>query len=161
MDYTTSLPFGGSNEAALRLAESALTGVGFQITRRTARSVEMAGPGMNNNRQSPLVGASQIHLECKPGELTLEANLGGVKRMTRFVTLFPIGLVLCLGVVLSVVFGFLFGPGTWITAVAGAGGANAAVWLLLGPLIARGIRGRTIKALDSLLANMVAVGTNA
>ena len=77
------------------------------------------------------------------------------------VTLFPIGLVLCLGVILSLVFGVLFGPEIWVAAVTAALGGNAALWLLLGPLMARWIRARTNRALDTLLANMVSVGESA
>jgi hypothetical protein len=161
MQYASSLPFRGDTEKAFRLAESALTAIGFRFTERTAGSVELVGPGMNSTRQSALAGASRIHLRGGRGELAVEADLGGVARMSRFVTLFPIGLALGLGVVLSVVFGALFGPGAWIVAVAAAVAGNAVLWLLLGPLLARGIRARTGRALDTLLANMVSVGESA
>jgi hypothetical protein len=161
MQYAVSLPFSGNTDRAFRLAESALTAIGFRLTERTAGSLELVGPGMNSTRQSALVGASRIHLVRGPGELAVEADLGGVARMSRFVTLFPIGLVLGLGVVLSAVFSVLFGPGGWIAAVAAATGGNAVVWLLLGPLMARAIRSRTCRGLDALLANMVTVGESA
>lgn len=161
MRYAASLPFHGDTDKAFHLAESALTAIGFRITERTAGSVEMVGPGMNSTRQSALMGASRVHIFGGRGELTIEADLGGVERMSRFVTLFPIGLVLCLGTLLSAVFGALFGPGIWIVAVAAAMGGNAVLWLLLGPLMARGIRTRTDRALETLLANMVAVSESA
>lgn len=161
MQYTASVPFRGDTESAFRLAESALTGIGFQFTERTAGSMELVGPVMNSARQSALVGASRIHIRSGRDELAVEADLGGVERMSRFVTLFPIVLVLVLGVILSLVFSVLFGQGIWITGVAGAAGANAVLWLLLGPLMARGIRSRTDRALDALLANMVVVGESA
>lgn len=159
MQYTASVPFNGDTNKAFSLAESALTGIGFRITERTAGSVELAGPGMNNTRQSPLVGASRIHIAYRRGELALEADLGGVAWMTRFVQLFPLGLCLFLAVLFSVVFGTLFGPDEiWILPVAGTVGGIALFWLVLGPWMARGIRARTCRALDTLLANMVAVG---
>lgn len=158
MKYAASLPFRGDVDKAFGLAESALTALGFRLTERTPASIEMVGPGMNSSRQSALVGASRIRISGSRSELALEADLGGVARMSRFVMLFPIGLVLCLGVVLCVVFSALLGPGNWIFAVAGAAGGNAVLWLLLGPLVARGIRARTCSGLDSLLANMVVVG---
>jgi hypothetical protein len=158
MQYTASLPFDGNVSQAFGLAEAALSGLGFRITQRTAAELELTGPGMNSNRQSPLVGASRIHLRGGHRELVLEAELGGVQRMQRFVMLFPIGLVSFLGVVLTVVFWATQGPGLWLAPVAAATGGNAALWLLLGPLMARSIRSRTCRALDALLANMVAVG---
>ena len=81
----------------------------------------------------------------------------GVARMRRFVTLFPVGLVLGLGAVLSVLFSVVLSPGMGVVAVAAVVGGNAALWLVLGPLLARWIRARTCRGLDALLANMVAV----
>ena len=161
MQYSASLPFRGNADKAFGLAESALTALGFRLTERTPGSVELVGPGMNSTRQSALVGASRIRISGGRSELAVEADLGGVEWMSRFVTLFPIGLVLGLGVVLSVVFSAVFGPGIWIFAVAGAVGGNALLWLVLGPMMARGIRARTNRALDTLLANMIVVGESA
>jgi hypothetical protein len=158
MQYTASLPFRGDTDKAFRLAESALTAIGFRLTERTPGSVELVGPGMNSTRESALVGASRIRLVGGRGELAVEADLGGVVRMSRFVTLFPIGLVLLVGVVSSAVRGAQSGPGNWIVGVAAWVGGNAVLWLLLGPLMARWIRARTCRGLDALLANMVAVG---
>lgn len=158
IEYAASLPFRGDTAKAFALAEAALTALGFRFTDRTASSVELAGPGMNSSRESGLTGASRIRISGGRGELAVEADLGGVAWMARFVKLFPIGLVLCLGIVLSVVFSVVFGPGVWIVAVAAAVVGNAVLWLVLGPLMARGFRARTDRALDTLLANMVAVG---
>ena len=158
MQYVASLPFHGDTGEAFRLAESALTALGFRITERTASSVALVGPGMNSSRESGLTGASRIRISVGRGELTLEADLGGVARLGRFVTLFPLGLCLFLAVVLSAVFSVLFGPGSWMVAVAVTLGGIAIVWLVLGPLMARSFRARTVRALDALLANMVKVG---
>jgi hypothetical protein len=161
MKYAASLPFRGDTGKAFGLAESALTAIGFRLTERTAGSVELVGPGMNNSRESALVGASRIRIVGGSGELAVEADLGGVERMARFVTLFPPGLCLALGVLLSVVFSAIHGPGAWVIAVAAATAGAALPWLLLGPWMARRIRARTCRGLDALLANMVVVGESA
>ena len=158
MQYVASLPFRGDASEAFRLAEAALTAIGFRFTERTAAALEMVGPGMNNSRESALLGATRIRVSNGNSELACEADLGGVKWLSRFVTVFPIALVLGLGLVLTIVFSLIQGPGMWILAVAGAVGLNALMWLVIGPLMARGFRSRTDRALDSLLANMVAVG---
>ena len=149
MQFAASVPFHGDTDKALRLAESALTAIGFRITARTTESVDLVGPGMSSTRQGDLVGASRIHLLSSRGELAVEADLGGVVGMSRFVKVFPIALVLFLGIVLSVVFSSLFGLGTWIVAVGAVVGGNAALWLLLGRLMARGFRARTCRGLAS------------
>ena len=158
MQYAVSRPFSGDTDKAFSLAESALTAISFRLTERTAGSVELVGPGMNSTRETALAGASRIHISSRRGELALEADLGGVARMSRFVKLFPLGLCLFLAVLFSVVFGTLFEPGPWIFIVAGVLGGNALLWFFLGPWMARSIRARTCRGLDTLLANMVAVG---
>lgn len=161
MQYTVSLPFRGDTDKAFHLAEAALTASGFRFGDRTAGSVEMIGPGMNSTRQSALAGVSRLHILKSHDKLSIEADLGGVAQMSRFVTLFPVSLVLCLGVVLSIVFGVLIGPGLWLAVVAAVVSVNAVLWLVLGPMIARKIRARTESALDTLLANMVVAGESA
>ena len=161
MQYAATQPFQGDTDKAFRLAESALTALGFRFTERTTTSIELAGPGMNSSRESGLMGATRIRISGGHGELAVEADLGGVARLSRFVTLFRPGLCLILAVVLSGVFAGVFGPGLWLVAVAGATGANAILWLMLGPWMARGFRRRTDRALDTLLANMVTVGESA
>jgi hypothetical protein len=158
MDFSAKQRFSGNLDKAFTLAESALTAIGFRITERSDSTLELVGPGMNSSRDSALVGASRIQMRGDRHELSLEAELGGVARMTRFVTFFPPALLFGLGLLLSIVFSVLFGPGLWILAVFAAVGGNALVWMLLGPLIARSMQARTRKGLESLLANMVTVG---
>lgn len=158
MRYTASAPFTGEADKALRLAESSLASVGFQLTARTKASLEAVGPGMNNSRESALVGASHIVINHGRGELTLDAELGGAERLGRFARLFPLGLVAALAVVLSIVFLLVFGPGLWVISVVAAAVLFAVPWLLVGPLIAGSIHRRTCRGLDAFLASMVVAG---
>src|SRR5687767_16040666 len=104
MHHSATLPFHGDSSQALNLAIAALTSIGFRLSEHTPESLDMTGPGMNNTRASALTGASRIQFRAGAGELSLDAELGGVQRMVRFVTWFPPLLCLFLGVVLSVVF---------------------------------------------------------
>ncbi len=152
MQYASSLPFSGNVDHAFRLAESALVALGFRIAERTPTSLRLAGPGMNSTRESALVGASQIQVHGTRGELTLNADLGGVERMARFVILFPLGL----GLALALFFALTFGPaqGAALTAA----GGYILLWMFVGPLMSRYIRARTCRGLDALLASMVTIG---
>ncbi len=105
-----------------------------------------------------MVGGSRIYIRGGRGEIAIEAGLGGVKRMSRFVTLFPLCLCLSLCILYAVMFGVGYGSRASIVPVAASAGGIALLWLLLGPLMARWIRARTCRGLDALLANMVAVG---
>lgn len=158
MQHTAEAAFSGDTGRAFDLAVSALTGIGFRLTERTAHAVELTGPGMTNSRQSPLAGASRIRVSTGGGQLALDADLGGVRRMARFVTIFPIALCLFLGVVFAVVFGVVLNRDGWIIPVVAVVGGNALLWLFLGPVVARGLRVRTCRALDTLLANMATAG---
>ncbi len=140
------------------MAVAPLTALGFRIVDQSDGSLEFVGAGMNSTRQSALLGASRIHLAGGPSELTLEAELGGVARMSRFAALFPLGLCLLLFVVLSAVFGAIFGLGWWVYLVAAVTGGNALLWLVLAPILSRFFKARTCQALDALLNNMAVVG---
>lgn len=158
MQYAATSPFRGDARGAFGLAESSLTALGFRLTGRTADSLEMTGPGMSSSREDGLMGATLVTVTGGRGELGITADLGGVAFLSRFVTYFPPALCLFLAAVLSAVFGVLFGPGLWLAAVAAATGGETLLWLLLGPHLARGFRKRTDRALDALLADMVAAG---
>ena len=160
MHYTAQVPFTGDTAKALDLAAAALTGIGFRMIARDETTLEMAGPPMTSTKQSPLVGSSHILAHRAASELSVEAELGGVQRMSRFVTFFPIGLCLLLCVVFYIVFGLIFEDGAWEIPVLAVTGGNALLWLLLAPIISRHIRARTCRGIDSLLENMTVAGRN-
>src|SRR5947208_2192838 len=92
MVYNASHPFHGDLDKAFDLATTALAAIGFRLDARTTDSVRLTGPGMNSNRQSPLLGASQIDICFHQGQINLAADLGAAERMIRFVRIFPIAL---------------------------------------------------------------------
>ena len=155
MRYETSIGFSGDPDRALDVAVAPLTTLGFRIDARTESELSCTGPGMHSTRQSPLLGASRIHLRGAPGALSVEAELGGVERMAGFIKRFPIGLTVFLTLALSGVFWVMLGPGAWMGAVGAAAAANALVWVILAPLMSRRLKERTCAALDTLLNNMV------
>jgi hypothetical protein len=161
MTYTQTISFDGNTAKAFDLAAAALTSIGFRLTSRDGSSLEMIGPGMTSTRQSTLLGASRIQVIRGGHELSVEAELGGVKRMTRFVTLFPIGLSLFLGVLFFVVFSFVFDHRAWLVPVVAVTGANALLWLFLAPVLARHVHTRTCRGIDALLSNMASAGNTA
>lgn len=165
MQYAASRPFQGNLDKAFDLAVTALTALGFHLNQRTASALQMTGPGMNNNRQSPLVGAAQLDISFHQGQLDLTADLAAAQRLIRFVRIFPIALSFVLGLIFLAVFGTIFGgraaPLFWISPVVGVTLLNGAIWAVLGPLIARSIQQRTCRGLDTLLNAMVVTGEQA
>jgi hypothetical protein len=116
---------------------------------------------MNSTRESVLLGASRIRVTRGARDLSIQAELGGVQRMARFITLFPVGLSLGLGVLFFAMFSFISNHRGWVVPVAVVVGANALLWLILGPFLARQLYARTCSGLDALLHNMASVGNSA
>lgn len=144
---------GGDERGAIDLALSALTSLGFRVTDRASGYLELQGPGMNSTSQSPLVGASRIDLRAGGGELSLRAELGGVRKMARFVVWFPLGLCALVAAALGAVFWSFGDERAALPGIALAVGANVVLWLVLGPWMARWIHRRTARSLDALLRN--------
>ena len=120
--------------------------------------LEAEGPGMNSTRENPLTGASRVRIVHRNGQLQLGAELGGVRKMCRFVAFFPMGLGLALAAFFAVLFGMILrqGPSPWLPAVIPL--FAVAPWPLIAPALSRHITRRTVRALDTLLSNMASAG---
>lgn len=160
----TSKPTGEMLQAAL----VTLTNNGFTIAKRDATSASLNGPGLNSTKQNPLLGASSIRLEMRGQQLCLDAELGGVDTMRRFLMRFPLFLGLGLGLLFGVVGGLIFGqqfgvgfgvpwaPGwKWMLVAFGGSMLPVAPWLFLSPMISNLVRNRTESALTALLQNAI------
>jgi hypothetical protein len=159
MRYEKTVSFNGDADQAFEVAVAPLTSLGFRLTQRSPTAIEFEGPGMKSSRESALMGATQIRVTARSRELALEAELGGVEFMSRFVRYFPLGLALVLFVGLGIAFAVAFGGRlgmTWMWPLAAAAGGNVVLWLFLGPILASKFRNRTCAALDALLGNMAA-----
>lgn len=162
MRYETSIPFDGEAMLAFDAVITSLTPAGFKVKEATPDSLSMSGPGMNSTRESPVLGATEVRLLARESSLALEADLGGVERMTRFVRLFPpllsIGICLVVGFVLYLQFGQQL-PTQVFGAIGFVALANSALWIVLAPMISRRMRSRTCLALDALLTNAATVAS--
>lgn len=166
--FVTSAVTNGATDAALQTALEILSHHGFAIVHRDAKSADLTGPGLNSTRQNPLLGASKIHLELQDQRLLLNAELGGVDSMARFLMLMPLLLGLTLGLLFGVVSGLAlgqaFGVGFGVPRVQGwrwllvaMSGAMLPVspWLILSPMMSSKIRTRTQNGLMTLVHNAV------
>ena len=142
--YRYSEPFKGDAADALAVARTALLSLGFEILVDSGRELHARGPGMHSNRQPELLGASLIKFSVSTSEISVVATLGGVATMKAFIYLFPPGLVLSLMAINS-----LFGmPVSWAYALA------VAPWLLIAPLMGRGLERKTQRAVARLVRGM-------
>ncbi|WP_145419117.1 hypothetical protein [Planctomycetes bacterium K23_9] len=166
--YSTFAESSRRETEAIAHALTTLTNCGFRIEHKSDDTATVTGPGLNSSRQNPLLGATKVHLNATDGRLKLDAELGGVDRMVRFVKRFPPMLGLGLGLFFAVATGLMawlqLGAGNgvpwarvwrWIAIAFVTSLAPVAPWLFLSPIIARSTRRRTEQALDTLVHNAV------
>lgn len=164
--FTTYAQTKANFNEAIDFAIGILTNNGFAITQRGVSSVSLSGPGMNSTRQNPIVGVSKITLTQRGGNITAEAELGGVDRMQRFLMWFPmllgLGLAALFGIGGGLLFGQQFGAGfgvpwapgwQWLLVATGIAMLPVSPWLVLSPLMSRMIRKRTQHAVETLVRN--------
>lgn len=151
-----------TEERMLTNAITTLTHHGFRLERRTENEAELTGPGMTSTKQDPLLGASRVRLQTRDGRLKVNAELGGVQTMRRFLTWFPLILGATLGLTFSVVGGLVLGqqdgpapalPWRWLLFGFGTALLPVSPWLILSPLMIRWITRRTKNAIETLAHN--------
>lgn len=164
--YQTSAPLSVDPDQSLLFAIMTLTSNGFAIDQQSKNNASLLGPGMNNTRQNPLLGASRVEVGIVGKQLQIQAELGALDRMKRFVTWFPLLLPLflaCVFVVLGFTMGQPFagafgannGGFTWVLIVIGICLLPGLPWLVLSPMMSRWMEKRTKQALDTLVNNAV------
>ena len=154
MDYKTTVSFTGSSSAAMEAVRSQFMANGFKIDQYSDEQLEVTGPGMYNNQQNPIVGVSHAKITISSRTIEICAELGGVKFMQMFLYIFPPAL----GIFLALVFACIpsFPRRASLTAI-----LPVLPWVVISPLMARWLKNRTTKAVDTLVHNMANVGNSA
>jgi hypothetical protein len=167
-NFSTTAATKKGAEDVLQAALTILTNNGFAIVTRDETTAELTGPGLNSTRQNPLLGATKIHLELQGQQFKLDAELGGVDSMRRFLMRFPLLLGLSLGLLFALSSGFMFGRQfgigfgvpwaqgwTWFLLAVGMAMIPVSPWLVLSPLMSNMVRTRTQNALVTLVQNSI------
>jgi len=155
MDYEKTVPFGGNMEKALEVAKNVFIQHNFQIVRGSDTEVEFTGPGMLSSRQNPLVGISRVCIRGTSGNLSIEAEFGGIRRLTKYLVLFIVGMAIFFLVFFGIILPKQGQPADKIILISLA---PFIPWSVIIPLMAMWMKSRTAKSLDTLLNNMVALG---
>jgi hypothetical protein len=158
MEYSKTVPFTGRASKALEVARSTFLPQGFQVVASNDYELRVTGPGINSTRENPLKGISAASIITGPSAIEMKATLGGVEKMKKFLIFFPLGMA----VLFLIVFGVLAltlpafrHPWIFLIPI-----LALSPWLFLAPLMSRMIGRRTIEAIDTLLNNMVMLGTD-
>lgn len=150
--FEKTVRFDGDAQRAVEAARDAFLLQGFILESAGPNGFEVAGPGMNSTRQHPLVGVSRARVTVSAtGEISIRAELGGVRKMQYFLMFFPAGLVLALCILFHAILpnGDLF--------VHSSGPSMMLTWMVIGLGMSLWIQRRTIRAIDALLANAAAM----
>lgn len=142
--YAFSTPFAGNNADALNIARVALLSLGFGILSESENELEASGPGMHSNQQPDLLGATHIHLRLSRTEISVNAILGGVDTMKRFVYFFPPALVISL-LVMGSIFGDAIEAYFYLLIIP---------WIFIGRFIGKILEKTTTTAIDRLTRGM-------
>lgn len=86
--HQTRLPTQAAPEAVLAVASASLIAAGFEITDRDAAGLKAQGPGWTSTNQPGIRAASALTVRVQDGELSVDATLGGLATMVRFVWFF-------------------------------------------------------------------------
>jgi hypothetical protein len=158
MEYSKTVPFTGRASKALEVARSTFLPQGFQFVASNDYELRVTGPGINSTRENPLKGISAALIITGPSAIEMKATLGGVEKMKKFLIFFPMGMA----VLFLIVFGVLAltqpafrHPWIFLIPI-----LALSPWLFLAPLMSRMIGSRTMQAIDTLLNNMVMLGTD-
>jgi VIT1/CCC1 family predicted Fe2+/Mn2+ transporter len=164
--HESSAEMRGDERRVLDALVIALASVGFRVERRAAGEVEFVGLTALGAHHIALVGASRIVARASNRRLVLEAELGGVEQMRRFLTVFP----LWLGVMFGTIFGVLlptvfrqkFEERGWIllAPVLLMVVVLFLIGLVFGRLAMKKFEARTRAALDALTISVASIGAD-
>ena len=151
-NYLASRKFSGKAEPAISAIETTLLPNSFKVTKATAATIELKGPGLRSTKENPIRGASEIKVEARHGKLHLEASLCGIRFLAIFVIVFPFLLMATLALLPVILAGGdfeQFNPSILLI---------MAPWVLISPMAVVWMRKRTMRALDDMLENAVVLG---
>lgn len=147
MKYERRNNIEGNPAKALETARDMFVQQGFKLTSMSPTSFEVTGPGMSSTRQNALRGVSKAYVNLSGRELYVEAELGGARKMQRFVLFFPPTLIL------SIMLLFLaMVPGSKTIPLA-ACIPQLVLWIPISLIWAPYIRKKTEKAVDTVMEN--------
>ena len=152
MKYSKTISIPGNSEKASDFLLKTFTNEGFRIVSKSRHALEFTGPGMSSTRQNPLRGASDVKITIDFSSITLDAELGGVEKMKKFLIYFISGMalffVLLFGILHFVHESFKsMEPVTLFFIVT----SPFYVWIILIPLMTKSIKHRAENALDTLI----------
>lgn len=150
-DYSSEIPIHGDGRKLLERARDLFALEGYEVSPIATDRFEATGGHPLQNNSSPIHGVSRAVFLVSPGTLTVEAELGGVRKLRNFLLIFLPGLGLILAIVFSFAGMFADKP-PYMPFVAAF--APLSPWVILVPILTYLYRRRTRRAIETLLKNL-------
>jgi hypothetical protein len=157
IEYSTTVPFAGSGKRALAVAQTTLVSLNFRIVSSSETELRVSGRGINSTRENPLKTVTEATFLVRNAAIEIAAKLGGVEKLRRFLRIFPIALATFFLLVWTTIAYFLPDFRHWWIFVIPL--APLSPWIFLTPIISRSFERRSRDAMDSLVGNMVLLGS--
>jgi len=123
---------------------------GFELEQVGETELVVTGPGMRSTKQNPILGLARGRFQFNESTVEFKGELGGVEFMRKFLYFFPpaLGGGLCTFFALSNHFANQ-NPATVFTPL-----LCIASWIFISPIMAKAIKKKTERAIDTVLHNM-------
>jgi len=156
MAFQQSVSYSGNSQIAMNTLLQTLLPLGFQIIEQSEWALIVEGPGYNSTRQNALLGMSRGEFSFSRSTISINADLGGVDRMSRFLLFLLIGIGLFDAVVFTGLWFFIdaLRAHQWFLAI-----PTLAIlpWVFIAPIMTKWIRKHCEEAITNLLKNMASL----
>jgi hypothetical protein len=156
MKYEKEEYFEGDLAKAIEVAKNTFLPNGFEIVDSSNSNLEVTNhSGLWGHNQHPLNGVSKASISGGDGKITLNAELGGVKTMIKYLILFIGGMMVFFLILFGVQFHIQGQPFGKLMRIIWA---PFVPWPIAIPLMGVWFKKRADRALDTLLKNMISSG---
>ena len=105
MSYEKTIYFNGHIDKAFELAQNTFLPLGFSINSKTTAFLESSSPGsLWTHGQNPFYSISKITINTTDNELSIIAELGGLKKSIIYLIIFLVSLCLSLSIIFAIIF---------------------------------------------------------
>ena len=155
MNYEKTVPFNGDFNKVTEVVKNTLLPHGFEIINTYEDAIELEGThSLMNKGADPLTGISWIHIQKTNSSLIVKAEFGSITKTIKFMTY-----IIILGMIINfVVLGIVFSKQNMSLPKMLPLLLIFAVVPILIPFFLKFMKIRTIKSIDTLLNNMIALG---
>jgi len=150
--FQYSVSYSGNSQFVMNNILQTLLPLGFRIIEQSEGTLIVEGPGYNSTRQNALSGMSRGIFSFSRSTISIDADLGGVDRMSRFLLFLLAGMGIFNTLVFTGLWLFIdkLHAHPWFLAIPGM---TLLLWIFIAPIMTKWIRKRCEEAITNFLDN--------